>query len=215
MSPSTGLAVADTPKEFRFGAGIFDQARYELRVGDLPISVERRPLGVLEMLLANAGNVVTHDELLETVWAGRVTVRHVLPNAMAKLRKALGPKLSECIVTQPRIGYRFVGEVESRPAPRLSASGVQLDAGQSVPGAASYRLTTQIDAEPLFEHWLAQCETAPHDIRLFKFTADAGGLALLRHEAQLARTLAQQFGSRTDVAQIMGEHFSAPPFHVA
>ena len=68
---------------WRFGTAEFDEARFELRVGGLPVEVERRALDVLAYLLRHAGEVVTKDELLREVWAGRVTVDKVLPNAVA------------------------------------------------------------------------------------------------------------------------------------
>ena len=89
---------------YRFGSAEFDEARFELRVGGLPVEVERRALEVLAYLLRHAGEVVTKEELLREVWAGRVTVDKVLPNAMTKLRRALGEANAERLVTQPRIG---------------------------------------------------------------------------------------------------------------
>src|SRR5688572_25404635 len=96
---------------YRFGSAEFDEARFELRVGGLPVEVERRALEVLGYLLRHAGEVVTKEELLREVWAGRVTVDKVLPNAVAKLRRALGEANAERVVTQARVGYRVDGVV--------------------------------------------------------------------------------------------------------
>ena len=96
---------------YRFGTAEFDEARFELRVAGLPVEVERRALEVLAYLLQHAGEVVTKEELLREVWAGRVTVDKVLPNAINKLRRALGEANANCISTQARVGYRLDGPV--------------------------------------------------------------------------------------------------------
>ncbi len=75
---------------YRFGTAEFDEARMELRVADLPVDAEHRVLQVLAYLLRHVGEVVTKEELLSEVWAGRITVDKVLPNAITKLRRALG-----------------------------------------------------------------------------------------------------------------------------
>src|SRR3546814_1571860 len=73
---------------WRFGAVEFDEARHELRVAGLPVEIEHRPLQVLALLLRHVGEVVTKEELFDEVWAGRVTVDHVLATAVGKLRRA-------------------------------------------------------------------------------------------------------------------------------
>ena len=96
---------------YRFGTAEFDEARFELRVAGLPVDVEPRALEVLVYLLRHVGEVVSKEELLSKVWAGRVTVEKVLPNAINKLRRALGAANAEKISTQLRIGYRLDGPV--------------------------------------------------------------------------------------------------------
>jgi eukaryotic-like serine/threonine-protein kinase len=96
---------------WRFGRVEFDEARLELRVGGQPVEVEQKPLQVLAVLLHHVGEVVTKRELLDAVWAGLVTVEHVLATAVGKLRKALGEDAEEDIVT--------VAAGEPGPARRL------------------------------------------------------------------------------------------------
>ena len=80
---------------YRFGTAEFDEARFELRVSGLPVDIQRKPLEMLACLLAHAGEVVTKDELLDTVWEGRPTVENVIANAIGKLRSALGDENAE------------------------------------------------------------------------------------------------------------------------
>lgn len=78
-----------------FGTAEFDEAKFELRINETPVAIERRPLVLLAKMLEHADQVVTKGELLQTVWGGRLTVENVLANATAKLRKALG-KMPRC-----------------------------------------------------------------------------------------------------------------------
>ena len=102
-SPSTDQPLY----RYRFGAADFDESRFELSVGGLVVEVQQKPLQVLAALLHRPGEVLSREELLETVWADRVTVEQVLANAVAKLRRALGESDGARIVTVPRSGYRF------------------------------------------------------------------------------------------------------------
>src|SRR5262249_39721893 len=117
---ASGTSMSDSPDgsrpssvfRYRFGSAEFDQAQFELRVAGERVDVQRKPLEILACLLTHSGEVVTKEELLDIVWEGRPTVENVIANALTKLRIALGPQNAECIVTQPRVGYRFVGPVE-------------------------------------------------------------------------------------------------------
>ena len=105
-----GLAEGAAPLYlWRFNDCEFDEAQLRLSVAGAVVAMEPRPLQVLAELLRHAGEVVTKDELLQSVWQGRDTVEHVLATAVGKLRKALGENL---IQTVPRIGYRFAGTAE-------------------------------------------------------------------------------------------------------
>src|SRR5215831_1787720 len=97
---------------FRFGSAEFDEARFELRVAGLSVDVQRKPLEILRALLTHAGEIVTKEELLETIWEGRPTVENVVANAMTKLRSALGDENARRITTQSRVGYRLIGTVQ-------------------------------------------------------------------------------------------------------
>src|SRR5690606_22327467 len=118
---------------YRFGNVAFDQSRFELRVAGLRVDVEHRALCVLDYLLRHVDEVVTKEELLHEVWAGRITVEKVLPNAIAKLRRALGEANAERIVTQARVGYRLLGPVERTAVGERHASPLELKAGDPVP----------------------------------------------------------------------------------
>jgi DNA-binding winged helix-turn-helix (wHTH) protein len=96
---------------YRFGKLQFDPARYELRADGQIVDAQRKPLEVLAVLLAHAGEVVTKQELIKRVWNNRPLVDNVVPSTVTRLRLALGAEAGS-IVTHHRIGYRFAGPVE-------------------------------------------------------------------------------------------------------
>src|SRR5437762_13999891 len=106
---------------WRFANCEFDEFSRQLRVaGDL-VDLESKPLEMLNQLLLHAGEVVTKDELLDSVWPGVSVVDGSLATAVSKLRKALGDEEQALIVTVPRIGYRLGVPAQ---AAKVSAPGM-------------------------------------------------------------------------------------------
>jgi len=70
---------------------------------------------VLQMLLENAGQAVTKEELIKYVWPDSFVEEGNLNRNMSTLRKALDEKPSDhrYIETIPKTGYRFVAPVRS------------------------------------------------------------------------------------------------------
>ncbi|HEX7011854.1 MAG TPA: winged helix-turn-helix domain-containing protein [Steroidobacteraceae bacterium] len=196
---------------YRFGTAEFDEARFELRVSDAVIDVQRKPLEILSYLLAHAGEVVTKDELLATVWEGRPTVENVLANAIAKLRSALGPENAERIVTQPRIGYRFTGPLERIAVGRSLVSSLDLTTGAAVPGRQHFLLETLIGRSRDSEVWTAR-HSKTGELRVYKLTASGERLSALKREATLFRVLRASLGDRPDFARVIDWNFETPPF---
>lgn len=198
---------------YRFGAAEFDESRLELSVGGLTVEVQQKPLQVLAVLLHRPGEVVSREELLETVWADRVTVEQVLANAVAKLRRALGETDGARIVTVPRSGYRFAGPVERLAVGVRTVSKLDLHAGDSVPGRESFVLVAPLATSMGAEVWLAR-HRKTDDLRVYKFASDAGHLATLKREATLYRLLREMLGEREDLLQILDWNFESFPFYL-
>lgn len=196
---------------YRFGTAEFDEARFELRVAGLPVDVERRALEVLAYLLRHAGEVVTKEELLREVWAGRITVDKVLPNAINKLRRALGEANAERVQTQARIGYRLDGAIERIAVGRRLASRLDLSAGQPVPGRENFQLRRQLGSNRGSEVWLAE-HAKTREKRVYKFGADGERLRSLKREATLSRVLQESLDDRAHFVDIIDWNFENPPF---
>ncbi len=196
---------------YRFGTAEFDEARFELRVAGLPVDIENRALEVLACLLRHAGEVVTKEELFDAVWAGRVTVDKVLPNAVAKLRRALGEANAERIVTQSRVGYRLDGPVTRSALAHRQSGRLQLDAGQTVPGRANFTLTRALGRTSNSEVWLAtQAKTGSE--RVYKFIIDGDRLPALKREATIARVLREGVAERGHFVELIDWNFEEAPF---
>lgn len=196
---------------YRFGTVEFDEVRFELVVGGLAVELEQKPLQVLGELLRHVGEVVTKQELLAHVWAGRPTVDNVLPNAVAKLRKALGGTEAERIVTLPRIGYRLNGPVERTAVGRRLASRLHLSSAATVSLRPDFLLERQLNPSRASEVWLAR-HARTDALRVFKFSGDGERLAMLKREATLYRVLSDSLGERDDFTRILDWNFETPPF---
>ena len=57
---------------------------------DQPISLRPKTFAVLRQLAMHPGQLVTQDELLDTVWAGTIVTDTVLRSCLRELRIALG-----------------------------------------------------------------------------------------------------------------------------
>lgn len=145
---------------YRFVNVEFDEAAGALRVGGKDVAVEPLPLALLLELLRRPNEVVTHAELLDTIWQGKVTVPHVVTSAVNKLRKALGEQGAARLVNVPRVGYRFSGPVERVAAGRQQRVPSDLQAGAEVPGRSGYRLVRRLGNHPHSAPTMSQCSTA-------------------------------------------------------
>lgn len=114
---------------FVFEGFELDEERLELRRGGAPLPTNPLLVRLLLALVRDAGQLVTKDELVERVWAGRPVADNVITVSMARLRQLLGrsPAAASLVVTVYGRGYRFAGEVAVRsagagsgPAPRAT-----------------------------------------------------------------------------------------------
>ncbi len=92
---------------------VLDTSRRELRRGAMPVAVEPQVFDLLFHLVLHRDRVVSKDELLATVWNGRIVSDSALFNRINAARSAIGDSGSRqrLIKTLPRKGLRFVGHV--------------------------------------------------------------------------------------------------------
>jgi DNA-binding winged helix-turn-helix (wHTH) protein/tetratricopeptide (TPR) repeat protein len=196
---------------YRFGEAEFDEASFELRVAGAVLDVQPKPLSVLAVLLANAGEVMTREELIESVWSGRPTVDHVVANAVSKLRTALGDETGAIIVTVPRVGYRLNSAVERVAVGRALDSQLALRMGEAVPERPNFELYELLHTSPGAEVWLAR-HVKTREVRVYKFSVGGERLSALKREATLFRLLQDSWGNRDDFVRIIDWNFQTAPY---
>jgi DNA-binding response OmpR family regulator len=88
------------------GDVIIDRARRQATRGGRPLSLTRKEMGLLELLLVGDGAVVSAEEILERVWDERVDpMSNTVAVTMARLRRKLGDP--DPIETVVGVGYRL------------------------------------------------------------------------------------------------------------
>ena len=99
------------PAELRFDDVAVDFRRYEARKGTVPVDLTRKEFGLLRVLAARAGEVVTRDDLLNEVWGYDATpTTRTVDNHVASLRAKLeeNPSNPRHLLTVHGVGYRWV-----------------------------------------------------------------------------------------------------------
>jgi DNA-binding winged helix-turn-helix (wHTH) protein/TolB-like protein/tetratricopeptide (TPR) repeat protein len=120
-----------------------------------PVPLSPRALDVLVHLVQHADRIVSKDELLQTVWQGRVVEENTLTQAVSTLRRALGTGAGDhrYVVTVPGRGYRFVAELaEDAPEP---AAAPAAEAGSGSPPLRTASRATWIAASIALAAFLA------------------------------------------------------------
>ena len=96
-----------------------------------PVALGSRALDLAWLLADRHGELISKDEIMETVWPGRVVEENNLTVQISTLRRILDQARAEgsCIHTVVGHGYRFVGSVTRVDPP--SASGAAPSSGNS------------------------------------------------------------------------------------
>ncbi len=101
------------PDDLRFDDVSVDFKRFEARKGGEVLKLSRKEFGVLRLLAARAGQVVTRNEMLDEVWGHECypTTRTV-DNHIASLRSKLenDPANPRHLITIHGVGYKLVLE---------------------------------------------------------------------------------------------------------
>ena len=108
--------------QFLFGDHVLDVARRELRRGSEAVAVEPQVFDLLVYLVENRDRVVSKEDLLESVWGGRIVSESTLTSRINAARKAVGDSGHEqrLIRTVARKGLRFIGTVRCENGPAAS-----------------------------------------------------------------------------------------------
>ena len=177
--------------QYHFADCILDTDSYRLLRGGAQQQVEPQVFDLLRVLVENAGRLVSRDQLIETVWEGRIVSEATISARINAARIAVGDngKAQAVIRTVPRRGIELVVPVSGAetvapdPAPEAasgqtiryttSADGTQLAYASSGTGPPLLRVTHQVTHLEL--DWLSP---------LWRPTLDALGAAhqLIRYD---------------------------------
>src|ERR1700691_941762 len=196
---------------WRFADYEFDELGWELRVKGKAVELESKPLDILLQLLLHAGEVVTKEELLESVWPDVMVVDGSLATAVSKLRKAMGDEDHPAILTVPRVGYRLGVPVYCKRVAAAAGPELAFKAGDTVPGREQWRLTRPMGVSGSSEVWLAE-NPKTHEQRVFKFAADGARLKGLKREITISRFLRESLGDRPEFVRLLEWNFETSPF---
>lgn len=96
-----------------------DTRLFALRCGGQPRPVEPLVFNLLLHLAQHRDRIVTRQELLDALWAGKVVSESTLSSCIKAARHAVGDSGAEqsCIATIQRRGYRFVAPVQEHEQP--------------------------------------------------------------------------------------------------
>lgn len=109
---------------FRFAGFELDAQRAELRGPDgAAVKLRPKTFEMLRLFTANAGRILSKQELMETVWPKVHVGEDSLFQCIRELRTALGDDQRQMIKLASGSGYLFTAEVSVGPANRLAPSG--------------------------------------------------------------------------------------------
>ena len=109
---------------FSFKEFALDAERRELRAGGMLVPIEPQVFDLLVYLIENRDRVVSKDDLIASVWRGRVVSDSTLDSRINAVRKAIGDSggQQELVRTIPRRGVRFVANVQGQARPEANSS---------------------------------------------------------------------------------------------
>jgi TolB-like protein/tetratricopeptide (TPR) repeat protein len=118
--------------QFFFTNHVLDKDRRELRRGADVIAMEPQVFDLLVYLLESRDHVVSKDELIDSIWGGRIVSESTLTSRINSVRKAVGDtgRDQNLIRTIARKGIRFIGEVRCEQTGAAALAG---DADQVSP----------------------------------------------------------------------------------
>jgi DNA-binding winged helix-turn-helix (wHTH) protein len=126
------------PQVYRFGPFRLDAADCRLFRDEVIVDLSPRLVDVLRLLVGRPGELVTKEQLLETVWPDVIVTENALARAISDIRAALGDSAAApaYIQTVTRRGYRFLGQVEALARGDAGARAEVRDGSPAAPAPA-------------------------------------------------------------------------------
>src|SRR3954453_5137726 len=114
--------------QYRFAEYEIDLSQQELRRLGEAVHIEPQVFDLIVHLVRNHDRIVSKDELIETIWNGRIISEAALSSRINGARRALGDNGTDQVFirTLHKRGFRFVGDVQA-------VSALEADAARLVP----------------------------------------------------------------------------------
>src|SRR6516165_800385 len=115
-APAGGIFGASDEVRFLFEDYVLDAERRELRRAGAQLAIEPQVFDLLEFLVRNRDRVVSKDDLLASVWGGRIVSESTLASRINAARRSIGDtgEQQRLIRTIIGKGVRFVCEVREQ-----------------------------------------------------------------------------------------------------
>jgi serine/threonine-protein kinase len=173
--------------DFRLGDWLVQPRLNRIARGDSTVSIELKMMQVLLCLAKHSGDLVTRQELIDTVWATEFISENILTRAIAELRRVLGDDAKDptYIETIHRRGYRLlvtpgsVSEEESSITRTVSHFLLLDHLGAGGMGVVYRAHDRRLDREVAIK--VLPEEVARDEARLARFEREAKLLASLNH----------------------------------
>ncbi|MGJ8670288.1 MAG: protein kinase domain-containing protein [Oceanococcus sp.] len=197
---------------WRFANAEFNERRHELKVDGKVVPLDETPLGVLLCLLRAEGELVTKDELFDTVWAERDVTDGALSQAVKRLRTVLGDSDRTTLRTVHGHGFRLDASIEYEGESEDRGTLLQLTAGDNVPGLAGWTLDERLQTRPSNELWRIHSESGENGV--LKLALNTRAERALRREVTLNRVLFKELGDNPPLVPLVEWQFDSAPFWV-
>ena len=112
---------------YSFEAYALDTDRRELKRGTERVALEPQVFDLLVFLIENRDRVVSKDDLIASVWQGRIISESTLTSRVNAARKAIGDsgEQQSLIRTIARKGFRFVGNLRDETVPAAAPEAAE------------------------------------------------------------------------------------------
>jgi TolB-like protein/Flp pilus assembly protein TadD len=138
--------------KYRFAEFEIDLSQQELRRLGEPVHIEPQVFDLIVHLVRNHDRIVSKDELIETIWNGRIISEAALSSRINGARRALGDNGTDQVFirTLHKRGFRFVGHVQAISAPEADVETARLVPDDAVaPGSVPVRVSVSAEVSRL------------------------------------------------------------------
>ena len=168
-----------------------DLARRELRARGIPVPIGGRAFEIIEVLVRSAGELVTKNDLMGSVWPGAIVEDNTLQFHISAIRKALGPDRG-ILKTASGRGYRLLGAWTFRQESTSSVGSIDLEPVRSP--AEPFQTNLPAAASDLVGRTIAvQCLRGLLSAYRVVTLTGPGGIGKTRLALEVARSLFPSF----------------------